>query len=514
MGHELADEHGVYFRADPDAVVEVLFDGRRIWSIAAKETTVDDHGVRHVEWPRALCRFLDGRVCVALRERDHEAPFAEAEVSFGSGTGRVAVVDFEGRPLAMTKWGRLNNTFDSADREVIERYLDQAEEVLKILQHECGVAAFISYGTLLGAVREGKLIGHDVDVDLGYLSDYEHPVDVQRESFRIERVLRGKGFRVLRQNGGFLALFIPEGDGLRRNLDVFTCFVQGKHIYQVGQIRAAGDRSTILPLRRIPFEGRMLPAPARPEVLFEAAYGDGWRVPDPSFKFDVPVSTSVRMEGWLGGLRADREQWAWFYNHRAEEVGLEPTPFAAWVAEREDPCHLVDLGCGNGRDSIFFATKGFDVLGLDFVRVAWRPAEDYLKEHALPVTFELRNLNSLRETLATGARIARWPSPRIVYGRFLVHSLRERGLDNMWRLLGMALRSGGRSYLEFRTARDRDRPKHFGRRFRRFLTIDEVVGKAQRHGLRVVEQKAGTGLAPFVEEDPFVCRLVLESGDE
>ena len=33
-----------------------------------------------------------------------------------------------------------------------------------------GVEAFLAYGTLLGAVREGRLLGHDSDADLGYVS--------------------------------------------------------------------------------------------------------------------------------------------------------------------------------------------------------------------------------------------------------------------------------------------------------------------------------------------------------
>ena len=60
----------------------------------------------------------------------------------------------------------------------------------------CGVAAFPAYGTLLGAVRAGKVIGHDNDADVGYISGHTHPVDVIRESFRLQRELCALGFEI------------------------------------------------------------------------------------------------------------------------------------------------------------------------------------------------------------------------------------------------------------------------------------------------------------------------------
>ena len=62
---------------------------------------------------------------------------------------------------------------------------------------KAGIDAFPAYGTLLGAVREGRLIGHDSDADLGYVSEHTHPVDVVRESFRLQRALADMGYRDL-----------------------------------------------------------------------------------------------------------------------------------------------------------------------------------------------------------------------------------------------------------------------------------------------------------------------------
>ena len=126
----------------------------------------------------------------------------EQEVTLGSATPgtRIAVVNAEGRPLGLDKSNRLAQTFDTRSDEHVAPLLDSIEEVLQALR-KAGIEAFPAYGTLLGAVRGGKLIGHDSDADLGYVSEHTHPVDVVRESFRIQRRLADMGYQITRYSG-------------------------------------------------------------------------------------------------------------------------------------------------------------------------------------------------------------------------------------------------------------------------------------------------------------------------
>jgi SAM-dependent methyltransferase len=506
------DANGVRLPEGCEAVVDVLFDGRRIWSLAPE---TGRRAAKKIGWPTVLLPYLDGRADVEVRDHVSGEVLLSQTVDFGDSTGPIRVVDGQGRPLAVTKWGKLNHPFDATDRSAIEGYLDQVEEVLAVLTDECHVPSFLSYGSLLGAVREGGLIGHDVDVDLGYLSAHTHPADVLLESYAIERRLRAHDWRVRRENGGFLALFLPQSDGTTRNLDVFTCFQVDDHIHQVHDTRVKADRTVVEPVAPVTFEGRQLPGPAQPDVMLETAYGKGWRVPDPAFEFHTPRQTRRRIGGWLGGIRDERDRWNDFYRGRRDEIPTEVSDFAQWARDRwgaaaQPPQQVIDLGCGNGRDSVYFADDGTHVVGADFSAVGLRQARAHAKATMASVDFVEWNLNSLRETFARAARLAHDPGPRVVYARMLVDALPEHARPQFWQATRMLLAGGGQCFLEFRTESDRSTRKKFGRHYRRFLNPDLVAAEAARIGARVVERVEGRGLAVLDHENPHMCRLVLE----
>ncbi|MGH3366430.1 MAG: hypothetical protein ACRDOY_04440 [Nocardioidaceae bacterium] len=502
------DDSGLFLPAEHEGVLDVHFDGRRVWSILTDRHPVRD-GVRWVEWPDVLQPKLDGAADVSVTETATGRPVLEQHAVFGSGTGRVEVVDSAGRALAVTKHGRLNRPFDSVARETLEGYLDQVEEVLAVLRDECGLPAFVSWGTLLGAVRHGALIAHDVDADLGYLSEFEHPVDVARESFRVEAALRRRGWKVRRENSGFLALFFEQADGSSRNMDVFACWMQEGWLYQIHDIRAELSRSVVEPLGEVVLEGRTLPAPAHPPALLEAAYGPNWATPDPSFRFETPRESRRRLNGWFGGLRKERDHWArLYYGPESEDVSTEPSPFAQWVAERDKADRrLIDLGCGNGRDLLWFASQGRQAEGVEFVPSAVRQTSKEGARQDLEVPVHQLNLYDLRHVLSLGARLAR-TGPHTLYARMLVETLRDDGREYLWRLASMALRGGGSQlFLEYRIDEQEARRS---RRLRRVVPPDQVVQELSSYGLRVDDRTEARGLARYDGENPLICRLVVE----
>jgi SAM-dependent methyltransferase len=504
-------------RVPAGVALDVLFDDQRIWSTGASPRASDgrarDDGLCLVPWPPALRPYLNGITRVTVRDYLTHEVLVDEELAFGSEQERVRVVDPSGLPLALDKWGDLVRPFDCVDGGTIEATLEQTADVLAALREECGVPAFVTYGTLLGAVRDGDLIGHDNDIDVAYLSAHYHPADIARESFQIQHELCRRGWRVQRISGGFVQVGSEGREPGVPHVDVFAAFHALGRFYQVFAVEAALPRSAILPLGEVTLHGRRLPAPADPEALLQATYGPSWRVPDPAFEFNAPEETRRRIGGrggWLGGYHARRSYWKELYSSdRDALVPDKPTAFAHWVGEREAAStSLVDIGCGTGRDALWFASSGHRVLGLDFVPAAVARARAKAKAEGLTASFEYLDLGDLRQVLAMGARFAHARHPHVLYGRFLLHALEDPGRHNLWRLARMALRSGGRLYLEFRTRKDAHQRHAFGEHFRRFLRPSAVVDEIESSGGQIEHREEGHGLAVYRDEDPHVCRLV------
>lgn len=506
------DDQRLWLPADlsPDATYDVLLNGQHVWSIDPGRDTVDGDDGTSARWPKALRSHLKGRATVVVRSHVGEEEVGEADHVFGDVADReVAVVDKTGAPLVLDKYNRLTRPLSAEGDDVIDAFLDQVDALLTALRDKAGVPAFVSYGTLLGAVRDGELIGHDNDVDISYVSERSHPVDVVREGFRVERVLAAEGWLVRRGAGTRLNVRLPQDDGTLRFVDVFTAhWVEGV-LYMPQDTGFELPREAILPLTTVELHGRPFPAPADSERLLAETYGAGWRTPDPSFKYETPLWLSRRIAGWFGGLRVDRKVWDAFYAGQWRKLPEEPSSFARWVAEHHPAGHrLVDVGTGNGRDAYWFATEhGRDVVALDYSmgimnRGANRLADDRLRREVL-------NLNDYRHVVSLGTRLLLDDDgPVDVYGRLLLEAVDEHGRDHVLRLAAMLLRRGGRLFLEFRTDRDRRRPHHFRNPRRRYLSPDDVVAEIRARGGQVVDRVEGTGLAPFHDEDPHVCRLV------
>ncbi len=454
------DADGLGLRSTSDVVVDVLFDGRRIWSFwVVRDGEAGPDDTYEVAWPARLRKFLDGRTLLAVRAHVADVELFSSELSFGSSEERIAVVNAQGQPLGMDKSGRLQLTFETRTARDVAPLLDAIEDVLGALRR-AGVEAFPAYGTLLGAVREGKLIGHDSDADLAYVSRLSVPVDVARESYALQRRLADMGYRIRRYSGAGFAVLVTEADGSIRGLDVFGGFFTDGYLVVLGEIRLPFREEWIFPLGTTELEGRTLPAPADPERYLAATYGDSWRVPDPAYVFGTPASTSDRLDDWFRGVVEGRAEWDGRYQARlGREPRTDPDRLAEIVLEREDaPGVVVDVGCGSGHNAYWLATQGLHTEGMDFSYRAFQDLQQHAGAEGVDVTYSVMNLLELRHVLGHGARLARVPGPHVVLARHVVDAVPPRGRANLWRLASMLGRSGGRMYLEFLTHAEEDDP--------------------------------------------------------
>lgn len=497
------DERGILLWAGHERVVDVLFGGHRAWSFWVRRDTERTTGLgRLAPWPRSMSKYLDGHARVVVRDSATEEVFFDDEVSFGDGTEEISFVNDRGVEVGIDKSGRMVPTFATRTNADVASLVDAVQVVLEALAG-AGVKPFLAYGTLLGAVREGAVLGHDSDADVGYVSDFTNPVDVIRESFQLQREITKLGWRTSRYSGCAFKIEVPEDDGVIRGLDVFGGFMDGQRLYLMGEVGVDFDPAWLHPLTTCSLEGREMPVPARPDKLLEAMYGPGWRVPDPAFQFTTPDRTTRALDDWFRGTRPMIKHWQRRASSHRGELPTGCSALARVVRQYavESGAQVLDVGAGRGRDSLWLARKGLPVTAYDYVPRALSAVEACAEEEGLDLEVRMLALTEWRSVLAEGARLAHDPGPRVLMARHVLEATSIVGREGLIRLSSMALRSGGRLYADFHLAAQVD-------------TRSWVVGAVDPDRMVAMVRRAGAHTAAVeevsVKKGPPVMRLMGE----
>jgi SAM-dependent methyltransferase len=86
--------------------------------------------------------------------------------------------------------------------------------------------------------------------------------------------------------------------------------------------------------------------------------------------------------------------WDARYEAKGALWGAEPNQFLAEIADVMGPGTALDLGCGQGRNSFWLASRGFTVTGLDLSPVAIEQARAVAVEFDVDVSFESVDLTT------------------------------------------------------------------------------------------------------------------------
>lgn len=202
-------------------------------------------------------------------------------------------------------------------------------------------------------------------------------------------------------------------------------------------------------------------------------------------------------------LEEKSSYWDAFYSSRNKSAPAYPSQFAAFVInELVDVDGIIEFGCGNGRDSEFFAAYGFDMLCLD----ASAEAIELCRSRNSPVNYVHAPAGAAREYIE---RFLKGKRKIAVYARFFLHAIEESEASALLDLLSMLLPAQSKMFFEYRTVEDAEQNKIFGTdHYRRYLDHQDTLLNMQNAGFNIAYQIEGRGLAKFRDEDAKVGRCV------
>lgn len=190
------------------------------------------------------------------------------------------------------------------------------------------------------------------------------------------------------------------------------------------------------------------------------------------------------------------EYWKSFYEKKRLRT---PSAFAKFVLDifKTNHCQTVlDIGCGNGRDSEFFFRKGFLCVGIDkYVKENKKVKFRKVGRDKIVICYLEKDIKDLRNFKFHFD---------IAYCRFLFHAIDEK-LENI--VLDWSSKNAKVICAEYRNVFDRSN-RVFKNHERRLINDFRFQKKLITRGFRIIYFIQGQGMAKFKSEDPNVSRII------
>ncbi len=206
----------------------------------------------------------------------------------------------------------------------------------------------------------------------------------------------------------------------------------------------------------------------------------------------------------------DVDYWNQYYKNHPAVIGNGESQFARdMMLYLESKKTLIEFGCGNGRDSLFFASKGISVTGID------------ISENAIHMLNEANIYVGTRFLCEdfSGESVIFRVQHDYCYSRFTLHAITEiqeqYALRNAW----STLKEGGMFFIEARSINDdiygkgKCIGKHsyiYNGHFRRFIDKKELVEKLLNLGFKIIYEEEDTGFALYNGQNPRLVRVVAK----
>lgn len=167
-------------------------------------------------------------------------------------------------------------------RKIVDGLLTFSQRLSRALS----IQSFVTSGTLLGVWRDGDFIAYDDDFDMAYVSNFSAQEEVALERVAITQFFEDDAQFQLDSREGTKFWVDVNFEGVEFGFDLFTGFRVGRFFNVFPLKPNTIPIDAILPTKIVNFLERKVPVPQDPEMLLAINYGQGWRTPDPTFRFN------------------------------------------------------------------------------------------------------------------------------------------------------------------------------------------------------------------------------------
>ncbi len=417
-----------------------------------------------------------------------------------------------GEKLSKSKNGLDVIYFEDRKWDYFPIALARISEIRDILRNQCAIELIPMYGTLLGIVRDGQLLPQDDDFDFCYISRKNSDEEVCSEAIMVVQCLRAAEINVIISSFGFMQIHSDDINfniyvGWERQSSLFLYFGIPDGIpVELG--RANGI---------LEIYGQIFPSPSDPKHVLKAIYGEGWNNPNPKFSYSKRIQFHKNFNFLISGWPKQTGNEFWDSVYRKRNIPDYPSQFAiSLMPELQHGSNILDIGCGNGRDALFFSQHGHNVVGIDASKAGISVALENCRNHGFTANFQHVDIyDPISYVRFIEHHLECFD---VIYARFFLHAIDHSGETSFWRIAKACIKKNGKVYVEARTVNDTlkmsgkkisETESIFGH-YRRFIEPSVLIKNAESNEFSLTYKIIGRGMAKFREEDPEVARCTFK----
>lgn len=200
------------------------------------------------------------------------------------------------------------------------------------------------------------------------------------------------------------------------------------------------------------------------------------------------------------------DQSYWNHYYKNDNAPCSPSDFAKFALQYMQRDHtLIDLGCGNGRDSIFFCENAIRVTAVDSAIAAINSID----KRKMPI---ITINDDFTRVLAMASQEYDY-----CYARWSLHAINEDQLNKLLPSAYNALKKEGLFYIEARTINDCKYGQgvkiginefYFDNHYRRFLNPEDIKKQLENLGFEIVYFAESDTFSIVQEDAPTLIRIV------